>query len=211
MRSFLRLFGPGILKGCDVLFGVAREFNEVSGTTHHRHLVKSDTPPQKINTSKMLQGHYDFVFDWHERPSTNRILELIKLVDESLIGVARYQIFTFADASFDEAPRPIESEFKVSYLKLIGPSITKAIFALQDQFSMERINRHNVTEGISDYYFEWNIEPSMNDIYDLIKRVDTIVTPENTINYKITTLLPTLSNELLVEAQLAAYSNFPYF
>ncbi len=96
MRSFLTLYGPSILETIPKLQSIAKEFRELTGNTSLRE------------SSSLIQGKYDYVFNWHEDPSLQQIMDLIKLLDDELVNIKiKYSITTLE--TFEEEPAEIDS------------------------------------------------------------------------------------------------------
>ena len=81
MRSFLELFGPSLREVVPLLQSVGREFAELTGSTKLRE------------NSSVTQGSYDYVYDWHEKPTLQQIMDLINLLDQKLKLTTVYNYF----------------------------------------------------------------------------------------------------------------------
>ncbi|MHA2366800.1 MAG: hypothetical protein ACXAC7_22810 [Candidatus Hodarchaeales archaeon] len=207
MRSFLKLFGPDLLNSIPLLTSIALQFNKISGGTSFRESTSAKTL-NKFIQSFTTRGHYDYVYDWHEKPTIDDILLLIKLLDEQLKSLKlRYQITTME--GYSEKPIMIESSFKVSYIKILGPGIYQTFIALEN-FSNQNITSHGISEGMSDYYFEWNKDPEPEDIKELINQIDQILPSEYDVYYRIQTLDPLFFNQKVLEAQAYLLYSHPY-
>ena len=196
MRSFLTLYGPSILETIPKLQSIAKEFRELTGNTSLRE------------SSGLIQGKYDYVFNWHEDPSLQQIMDLIKLLDDELVNIKiKYSITTLE--TFEEEPAEIDSENIVSYLKLVGPGIYYTIDNLK-KLNLSKIDHHGLTKGYSDYFIEWNQKPSNDDLGELVQTLDDFLPKNFDVFYKITTKDSSLARKRLQLAQLMVYSHYPY-
>jgi hypothetical protein len=114
MKSYLKLYGPPLLKAIKALEKIAIEFPEVCiWDTNIAYLPPSSGPesisgyfsglgeiPEKrcstiISKSGEGLGEYDFFFEWFKKPTINELNNLIEKIDEALapIGV-KYSITT---------------------------------------------------------------------------------------------------------------------
>ena len=196
MRSFLTLYGPSIIEAILKLQSIAKKFRDLTGNTSLRE------------NSDLIQGKYDYVFNWHEEPALPQIMNLIKILDDELVETKiRYSITTLE--TFEEDPAEINSENFVSYLKFIGPGIYYTINKLKN-LKFEKIKKHGLTKGYSDYFMEWDQNPSNEDIKNLIQAIDDYLPNNFNVSYKITTKDSSLALKRLQLAQLMVYSHFPY-
>lgn len=108
-KSYVRIFGPPLLKAIKALEGVAVDMSKVSKikfshkcvpyptrlqsdkrdwNTYLKNLqntYKNCYEPQKIiSDASMTFGEYDFVFEWTEKPSMKKVLGLIERIDVAL-------------------------------------------------------------------------------------------------------------------------------
>jgi hypothetical protein len=210
MQSYLKLYGSGIIKALPVLTEIANEFEQLSSSTSFRKSAKSKAL-SKFMESFVMRGYYDFVFAWHEPPTRKLLLQLIKMLDEKLLPTkVRYQISTMR--KYVEGPSVIMSSNKVTYVKFIGPGIYGALTAFgKKKFTNLNIIHHDMTEGLSDYYFEWKTEPNKQQILELTRQIDALLPKgEYDILYKILTKEATYYQELESETQNITYYNPPY-
>jgi hypothetical protein len=108
-KTYVRIFGPPLLKAIKALEGVAVDMSKVievkfshkcvpyptrlqsdkrDWNNYLKNLQKTYTDcyePQKIiSDASMTLGDYDFVFEWTEKPSMKKILGLIENIDGAL-------------------------------------------------------------------------------------------------------------------------------
>ncbi len=112
VKSYVRIYGPPLLKAIKTLEGIAVE---MSNTTEVKFSHKCVPYPTRLQSSKndwnaylknmqkvykdcyepekilsdasMTLGDYDFVFEWTSKPSIAQIENLISKVDAALAGV----------------------------------------------------------------------------------------------------------------------------
>ncbi|MCK4437820.1 hypothetical protein KAV47_01995 [Candidatus Bathyarchaeota archaeon] len=108
-KTYVRIFGPPLLKAIKALEGVAVDMSKAievkfshkcvpyptrlqsdkrDWNTYLKNLqntYKDCYEPQKIiSDASMTLGDYDFVFEWTEKPSMKKILGLIENIDGAL-------------------------------------------------------------------------------------------------------------------------------
>lgn len=108
-KTYVRIFGPPLLKAIKALEGVAVDMSKAievkfshkcvpyptrlqsdkrDWNTYLKNLqntYKDCYEPQKIiSDASMTLGEYDFVFEWTEKPSMKKILGLIENIDGAL-------------------------------------------------------------------------------------------------------------------------------
>jgi len=116
MKSYVKIYGPPILKALDDLQKVAREMPEISFYYHYILGVipvgKSTLPPfeeeplglgekykekSKVSVSKSgyTLGDYDFFFEWAKDPDGEQLRNLIEKIENVLTPLGcRYTITT---------------------------------------------------------------------------------------------------------------------
>jgi len=120
VKSYVRLYGPPLLKALRALEGVAVEMSKKTTlkfshkcvpyptrlqsnvndwNTYLKNLQKTYVdcyePEKIISDASMTLGDYDFVFEWGIKPSMNDVEELISKIDSALAEVGvRYTITT---------------------------------------------------------------------------------------------------------------------
>jgi hypothetical protein len=114
VTSYVRIYGPPLLKAIRALEGVAVEMSHKTEVkfshkcvpyptrlqadrndwnTYLQNLQKTYTdcyePEKIISDASMTLGEYDFVFEWARKPSITQIEDLIEKVDKALgeVGV----------------------------------------------------------------------------------------------------------------------------
>ena len=95
-------------------------------------------------------------------------------------------------------------------MKIYGPGIFDTIENLK-VFSMVNINRHGLTKGYSDYFFEWNQEPNKQLLNSLFFEIDKFLPKNFDVYYKIITKDSSLAKKRLELAQMMIYSQLPGF
>jgi len=119
-KTYVRIYGPPLLKAIRALEGVAVDMSKVTGVKFSHRCVPYPTrmqtddrswdnyliklketyedcyePQQIISEGSMTLGEFDFVFEWVDKPSMGKIQDLIDKIDDSLtpLGV-RYTLTT---------------------------------------------------------------------------------------------------------------------
>ena len=112
VKSYIRIYGPPLLKAIKVLEGVAVDMSNKTEVKFSHKCVPYPTrlqsdkndwnaylknmqktytdcyEPEKIlSDASMTLGDYDFVFEWTSKPSIAKIEELIAVVDTALAEV----------------------------------------------------------------------------------------------------------------------------
>jgi hypothetical protein len=101
MATYIKLFGPSLSKGLEKL----EEFVETSRIDAKETIspeqragrpVWARTGDTLFDRSGPTIGTYDFVIEWKEYPSIDKIKELIRGIDAALAGTGcRYTVTTF--------------------------------------------------------------------------------------------------------------------
>ena len=112
VKSYIRIYGPPLLKAIKVLEGVAVDMSnktevkfshkcvpyptrlqsdKTDWNAYLKNMQKTYTDcyePEKIlSDASMTLGDYDFVFEWTSKPSIAKIEDLIAVVDAALAEV----------------------------------------------------------------------------------------------------------------------------
>ena len=112
VKSYIRIYGPPLLKAIKVLEGVAVDMSNKTEVKFSHKCVPYPTrlqsdkndwnaylknmqktytdcyEPEKIlSDASMTLGDYDFVFEWTSKPSIAKIEDLIAVVDTALAEV----------------------------------------------------------------------------------------------------------------------------
>lgn len=120
-RSYVKIYGPPILKAIRALEKVAVEFSKTATVRHFNILTPTpdyeqvgqramelygqallpeiEIPVEEkvklISKASDTLGDYDFFFEWGKEPTKQEVLELIEKIDEALSGCGcRYSIVT---------------------------------------------------------------------------------------------------------------------
>jgi hypothetical protein len=173
----IKLYGPGISQALKKL----------------RSLDESKEWKSKILHSSIYIGETaDFKIIWKEVPTAEGIFALVKHLDrEFLDSTCRYTVTTSKpkmEDIFQQLSASKQHDLALSFLRLIGPSISQAIDALN-----ENITEFPTIKGITgeligryDYSFEWLRIPDQKDIIALIDKLDLLL-KETGVIYTITT------------------------
>ena len=173
MRTYLKLYGPDLLKALPILEEISTEFSELSGSTALRENNASNHLA-KIKSSSVVIGKYDFSFNWHEEPTIDRVLNLIKKIDHRLLETrVRYEASTLQIGEEDEE-KLIETGYSVSYVKFTGPGIYYALEKMSE-IDLPQIDTHGLALSQFDYFFSWNKSPSNDEIVMLIKLIEELL------------------------------------
>jgi hypothetical protein len=111
-KSYVRIYGPPLMKAIKTLEGVAVEMAKKTEVKFSHKCVPYPTrmqsdrndwnsylknmqktykdcyePEKLISDASMTLGDYDFVFEWTSKPSLKKIEDLIEKVDEALADV----------------------------------------------------------------------------------------------------------------------------
>ena len=112
VKSYVRIYGPPLLKAIKALEGVAVDMSNKTEVKFSHKCVPYPTrlqsdkndwnaylknmqktyqdcyePEKIISDASMTLGDYDFVFEWTSKPSISQIEDLISKVDAALSGV----------------------------------------------------------------------------------------------------------------------------
>ena len=120
-KSYIKVYGPPILKAVRALEKVAVEFSKTTTIRHYD--ILTPTPDYVIDAERYMSGYaqyllpeiqmpveekvklisgssdtlgeYDFFFEWGKEPTKQEVLELISKIDEALSDCGcRYTIVT---------------------------------------------------------------------------------------------------------------------
>lgn len=114
MRSYIKLYGPPLLKAVKALSKIAIEIPDVcimdpaiaaqsfeDPSDIYDHFASMDVTIEQercvniISKSKEMLKDYDFFFEWNIKPEPNEIYELMEKIDEALAPIGcRYTITT---------------------------------------------------------------------------------------------------------------------
>jgi hypothetical protein len=94
VKSYIRIYGPPILKTLKELERIAEEMPEITYQSRSFGIpIEREIDP--ISDSGAIFGEYDFFFDWKVKPDWNMVDNLISKIDESLVPLGcRYTITT---------------------------------------------------------------------------------------------------------------------
>lgn len=118
-KTYVRIFGPPLLKAIKALEGVAVEMSKATEVkfshkcvpyptrmqsnrrdwdSYLKNLSKTYTdcyePEKIISDASVTLGEHDFVFEWASKPSMKKIEGLIEKIDESLTGLGVHYSLT---------------------------------------------------------------------------------------------------------------------
>jgi hypothetical protein len=119
VRSYVKIYGPPVLKAIKALEAVAVEMSKSTGLKFsHRCIpyptrMQSDTsdwnayvrnmektyvdcyePVRLISDSHQLLGEHDFFFEWTEEPDMGNIKDLLEKIDEAIAVLGCYYTLT---------------------------------------------------------------------------------------------------------------------
>ena len=105
MRSFVKIYGPPILKAIKALEKIAVDtpevcimdtiisqdlpkFDDISGTLEYFGAIPTEITTERCNNiiskSGEMLGEHDFFFEWFTDPNMDQLNELIEKIDEAL-------------------------------------------------------------------------------------------------------------------------------
>ncbi len=180
--SQIKLYGPGIPTALKKLEKFASELM----------LGQQDV---KINLAKPFIGEKaDYEFIWDGVPTTEETISFIELLDKIILECypTKYTITTRIPEceplifSFDS---PQVTGIAYTFLRLYGPSISKALRILNDQVPEHIAGIKAITGvllGTQDFAIEWLHIPTVNDIINLLEEID-IVLKDSGCTYKVST------------------------
>jgi len=119
VRSYIKIYGPPLLKALEALERVAVEMSKVVDLKF-RHICVPDMeyvsdweayvdymrriyvecyePVRLISEASEMMGDYDFFFEWSETPTLEQVEELVRRIDEALSSLGcHYTITTKED------------------------------------------------------------------------------------------------------------------
>ena len=111
-KTYVRLYGPPLMKALNALEGVAVELSKTTEVKFSHKCIPYPTrtqtdkrdwntylntlkntyvecyEPQKIiSDAKQIMGDEDFMFEWTEKPTMKQVEDLIGRIDEALAGM----------------------------------------------------------------------------------------------------------------------------
>ncbi|MCK4848189.1 MAG: hypothetical protein KAT16_04120 [Candidatus Heimdallarchaeota archaeon] len=173
----IKLYGPGVSQ---VLERV-------------KNLDESKEWKHKILYSGVCIGEKaDLEISWKEVPTAKESFALVKYLDEVFLdNICRYTVTTSKPKMvdiFQQLEASDKKDIALTFLRLIGPSISQAITVLN-----ENITEFPGIKGITgeligryDYSFEWMRIPEQKDIMALIDNLDHIL-KETGVIYTVVT------------------------
>lgn len=169
MRSYLNLYSPNLLDAIGRLETLASQFEEVTGGTKLRQEEKKISFMDRIRKADVSVGEADFIFEWHEDPEVERILQLIRAVDEQLGELKTRYTITTDVVGTDAMSTGIQGDLSVTFVKFMGPPIALAIERMAEREpGITKITERGISKGKYDFYFTWKHPPSKDEIYQLI-------------------------------------------
>jgi hypothetical protein len=173
----IKLYGPGISQALEKL----KSLDE-----------SKEWKPKILHSSTYIGETADFKIIWKEVPTAEVTFALVKQLDEAFLdSICRYTVTTSKpkmEDIFQQLSASKQNDLALTFLRLIGPSISHAIEVLNE----------NITEfpgiigitgeliGRYDYSFEWIRIPEQKDIVALIDKLDLIL-KETGVIYTTTT------------------------
>lgn len=182
----IKLFGPGIALGL-------KKLNELGSNVKFGPNIAQALP--------YIGDEADFEIIWERIPTTEETFDLVKYLDKIFIDCkCKYTVTTISPAAKDvlsqlEASK--EQDIALTFLRLIGPSISQAIEVLNKSVAdfprIKAITGEII--GRYDYALEWIGIPQVSDIVNLIEEMDRILEKTGVI-YTVTTKSKLKSLEL---------------
>ena len=176
-KTLIKLFSPGIS------FAL-KELN---------NLRRIEKFKNRILRSGVFVGETaDYEIVWDNLLSANDSLELVKYLDDLFSGFKCRYTVTTSNPRMDDVLKQIKASKKediaITFIRLIGPSISQAIAILNDNITELAGIKDIIGEliGNYDYAFQWRHIPEVNDIIRLSETLDTLLKETGTI-YTITT------------------------
>jgi hypothetical protein len=160
-----------------------------------------------IERGEISLGKYDYIYYWKNSPLPEPLLQLIEFVDESFEGLlTRYSITTegYHTRRLTAEIEGMGRNATFSFVRIHGPSISKAIRAIEkvveDVETTKTIQslKSSVLVGEWDYAFEWDQDPSMDDVHALLASIDKLVEPTGAL-YKVSTLKNVYRTEKVID------------
>ena len=197
MESRLKIFGPGIVEAILQLEKLSLECEELvrGRRTPLTEEIKSKTSILKVlKRGKTKVGAYDYTFYWHEQPTVDDIKNLIGKIDEKLVNTKAHYSITTTEIPGELTDFDLREDSAVSVVKFMGPNILKAIEKLNQETNSipEIIPSKSLEKGILiigefDYSWFWGRYPTVDDIKQVIEKIDKIL-EDTGVCYTITTL-----------------------
>ena len=183
--SQIRIFGPG--------FSLAlRKLGEL---TVGLMTGKYPALATKITHAKPFIGEQaDFQFVWKDVPEKSDVVSLIELLDnvfkESGAGYAITTKVPEADILIYNFDSPEVTGVAYTFLRIHGPSLAEAVRILDTEITSKisgiQPDSRGILIGKYDYVIEWLQIPTVNDIIDLLDRIDNALKITG-VTYRVTT------------------------
>ena len=162
----IKLYGPGISQALEKV----KSLDE-----------SKEWKPKILHSGEYIGEIADFEIIWKEVPTAEVIFALVKYLDEAFLdSTCRYTVTTNKpkmEDIFQQLAASKQNDLALTFLRLIGPSISQAIEVLK-----ENITEFPGIKGITgeligryDYSFEWSRIPDQEDIMALIDKLDLIL------------------------------------
>ena len=183
--SQIRIFGPGISLALRKLEEITVGF--MTG--------KYPALATKIIHAKPYIGEEaDFQFVWKDDPEKSDVISLIKLLDSIFKeSKARYTITTKVpeiDILIYNFDSPEVTGVAYTFLRIYGPNLAEAVRILDSEITGKisgiQPDSRGILIGKYDYVIEWLQIPTVNDIIDLLDKMDFALKSSDAI-YKVTT------------------------
>ncbi len=160
-----------------------------------------------IERGEISLGKYDYIYYWKNSPLPEPLLQLIEFIDEVFEGLlTRYSITTegYHTRRITAEVEGLGRNATFSFVRIHGPSISKAIRAIEkvveDVQTTKTIQalKSSVLVGEWDYAFEWDQDPTMDDVHALLASIDKLVEPTGAL-YKVSTLKNVYRTEKVID------------
>jgi hypothetical protein len=159
----IKLYGPGINKALERVNSLEESKEWKSKILHSGTYIGETT---------------DYEIGWKAIPTSEEILVFVKYLDEVLTqNKCRYTVTTNTPGTediFQQIETTKKKDLALTFIRFIGPSISKAIEALNKEISefpgVKEVKGELI--GKYDYVFEWLRIPEPKDIMVLVDKMD---------------------------------------
>jgi hypothetical protein len=173
----IKLFGPGLV-------GALKELEDLKKTFEFKNNVRYVGP--------FIGEEVDYMIRWERYPTPEETLALVKHLDNIFIDQGcKYFVSTDPEKGedvFAQIEASIAADIALTFVRLIGPSISQAIDVLNKHIAdfpgIKAIPGELI--GQYDYAFEWIRIPEFQDIVGLTEIMDHLLEKTGVL-YNITT------------------------